>query len=401
MRDPEVSIHAYDLRAGFVSRLAANELGKKIQQIVKDHESKGERNQGQISPADPLHHGMRRANCNSHVNRSDDESFARTGVTGSASFWKVRGIHRGARVGRTEDVVHSMAGSTVGHALGSAAHGEAVITVGERRNPVGGQVVAQGQALIAVAAPAGGHGDAGRIHQRCRLFRRQDEVLTVTIAADRGAGHAVLHGLSVHTFQIGLRNVGMALRAGRRNIKVVYLGARVLRGKDSVASVAVGAGRGRSVAIHDGSSMHALLVEFDGMREWNLVPRKKLLVAVAGGAGVRKIFLGDCREPWRLKFESGGWAHDTRRRSARRDRQPRLLVRGCFAGTPSLRRRDIARTLPAPSAPPPSTSWWLPWQDSQAHPLARYARCSARGKLHHRGRLRIEPSPPSPGADSP
>jgi len=62
-----------------------------------------------------------------------------------------------------------------------------------------------------------------------------------------------------------------------------------------MASVAIGAGRGSSVASHNGSSMHALLVEFHGMCEWNLVPRKKLLVAVTRGAGVRKIFLGHCR----------------------------------------------------------------------------------------------------------
>ena len=38
--------------------------------------------------------------------------------------------------------------------------------------------------------------------------------------------------------------------------------------------------------------MHALAIEFHGMRERNLVPREKLLVAVTGSASVRQILLG-------------------------------------------------------------------------------------------------------------
>jgi len=56
-----------------------------------------------------------------------------------------------------EDIVHAMAGSTVGHNLRPAAHGKAVVAIGKGRNAVGGQVVAQCQAFIVVAAPAGSH----------------------------------------------------------------------------------------------------------------------------------------------------------------------------------------------------------------------------------------------------
>src|SRR5271165_6827986 len=95
---------------------------------------------------------MRRTGCDSHVNGSNDESLTSAGVTSSTRFRKVRRIHRGASVGRPEDIVYAMVRSTVGHTLGSATHGKAVITVGERRNPVGRQVIAQGETLIAVAS---------------------------------------------------------------------------------------------------------------------------------------------------------------------------------------------------------------------------------------------------------
>jgi hypothetical protein len=41
--------------------------------------------------------------------------------------------------------------------------------------------------------------------------------------------------------------------------------------------------------------MHALAIEFDGMREWDLMPREKLRVAVTGGTGVGQILLGHTR----------------------------------------------------------------------------------------------------------
>src|SRR5579864_6645883 len=66
---------------------------------------------------------------------------------------------------------------------------------------------------------------------------------------------------------------------------------RILRGKDSVAAMTIGAGCGSSVSIRHRSSMHALSIEFHGMRERNLVPREKLLVAVTGSASVRQILL--------------------------------------------------------------------------------------------------------------
>ena len=44
-------------------------------------------------------------------------------------------------------------------------------------------------------------------------------------------------------------------------------------------------------------------------------------------------------------------AHGRTCRSAHPDRLPWPLVRGCFAGIPSLHRHGTARTLPAPSGP--------------------------------------------------
>ena len=293
--------------------------------------------------------GMRGTGRGPHVHRPNDEVLTRAGVTSSARLRKVRGIHRGARVGRPEDIVHSVAGSTVGHALRSASHGQTVIAVGERRNSVGRQIVAQRQAFIAVASPAGGHRDPGCVHQRSLLLRPQDQVFSVAVAAHRRTRHAILHGLSVYAFKIRLGDVGVALSAGCRDIEVVDLGTRILRGQDSVASVTIRAGCGRSVSIHHGSSMHALLVEFHGMREWNLVSRRE----TAGCCGRRRKCPADFSwlpsRPHRSKSESDAPVHGRRRNSVHPDRLPQPLVRVCFAGIPSLHRHDTARTSPAPS----------------------------------------------------
>ncbi len=76
------------------------------------------------------------------------------------------------------------------------------------------------------------------------------------------------------------------------DIPVVDFGTRILRGKDSMAPVTIRAGCGGPVSIRHRSPMHALSIEFHRMREWNLVPGEKLLVAVTGCASVRQIFLG-------------------------------------------------------------------------------------------------------------
>ncbi len=79
-----------------------------------------------------------------------------------------------------------------------------------------------------------------------------------------------------------LHLIGMALGALRR---------RQLRRCGHFVVIAV-AGLTGPVAIHHRASMHALFVQFHGMREWNLVAREKLLIAVTGGASIRQIFLG-------------------------------------------------------------------------------------------------------------
>jgi NADPH-dependent glutamate synthase beta subunit-like oxidoreductase len=86
--------------------------------------------------------------------------------------------------------VYAMARSAVGNTLGTASHGKTVVAVRVRRNTIGGQVVTQRQAFIAVASPARGHRDAGCVHQRSLLFRPQNQVLPVAIAAHRRTGYA-------------------------------------------------------------------------------------------------------------------------------------------------------------------------------------------------------------------
>jgi hypothetical protein len=117
-------------------------------------------------------------------------------------------------------------------------------------------------------------------------------VFAVAVDAYRSAGHAILHGLPVNTFEIGLSNVSVALSTSYRDIEVVDFGTGILRGQNAVATVAIRTGCGSSVSIHHCSPMHALSIELDRMREWNLVPRKKLLIAVAGGASCGQILLG-------------------------------------------------------------------------------------------------------------
>lgn len=120
-------------------------------------------------------------------------------------------------------------------------------------------------------------------------------MLTVAVDAHRSTGHAVFHGLSVHTFQKRFSDVGVALPAGCGDIEVVNFGTRILRGQDAMTTVTVGAGCGSAISIRHSASMDALPVEFDGMGEWNVVPRQKLLIAVTGGASLREVFLGDQR----------------------------------------------------------------------------------------------------------
>src|SRR5580704_505509 len=179
-----------------------------------------------------------------------------------------------------------MTGSTVGNNLRSASLRETVIAVGVRRNPVGRQIVTQRQAFIAVATPASGHGDASRVHQRSLLFRPQNQMLPVAVAAHRSRGHAILHCLTMNAFTVGLGDVCVAVPAGCWNIPVVGLGTRIFRGKDSVAPMTIRAACGSPISIDHGSSVHTLPVEFNGMRKRNLMPREELRIAVTGSARV-------------------------------------------------------------------------------------------------------------------
>ena len=79
--------------------------------------------------------------------------------------------------------MHAVAGSAVGNTLRSGPHGKTMIAIGEGRHAVGGQVVAQGQAFVAMASAASCHRDTRRVHQRALFFRRQDQVLAVAVTA--------------------------------------------------------------------------------------------------------------------------------------------------------------------------------------------------------------------------
>lgn len=262
---------------------------------MQNHEAQGHRDQGEVSPTDPFDDGMGGAGGGLHVDGPDDEVVARSGVTISASLRQVRGIDGGARVGGGKDVMHSMAGSAVGNTLRSAARGEAVVTVGVRWDAIGGQIIAQRQAFIAVTSSARGHGDARRADQRSLLFRAEDQVLAVAVAAHGRGGHAGSHGLPVHAFEIGRADVFVALPAGCGNIPMIDFGTRILRRKDAVAAVTIGASGGSLVSARHRAPMDTLAVKFDRMGEGNFVAREKLLVAVTGGASIRQIFLGDAR----------------------------------------------------------------------------------------------------------
>lgn len=146
-----------------------------------------------------------------------------------------------------------------------------------------------------MAAGAGRHRNAGSVHQRSLIFRRENQMFAMAVAADRGGGYTILHGLAVNTCQIRSADVFVALPAGCRNIKVIDFGQRILRGQDAVAAMTIRTSCGGDVAIHDGASVNALFVQLDGMGKRDLVTRKKLGVAVASGAGIRQIFLGYSR----------------------------------------------------------------------------------------------------------
>ena len=104
------------------------------------------------------------------------------------------------------------------------------------------------------------------------------------------AGDSGFHRLPMHAFQISLADLRVALAARSRNIPVINFGARVFRRQNSVATVTIGTGCSCAVSVHHCSAMHTLFVEFNRMSKGNLVPRKKLRVAVTRCASVWQIF---------------------------------------------------------------------------------------------------------------
>ena len=306
----------------------------------------------QYSPTDPLHDRMRRAGRSLHVHRPDDEVLARARVTSPAGFWKVRRIHRRSRVGRPEDIVHAVAGSTVGNTLGTASRRPDRGSCRRRKEP---------------GLPADCNATPGV--RRCGIARKlpsRHGLRSPAIPALSAPGSSALRGSRctpeqrtrqpswpVHAHsQVRFADVRVALATGRRNIPVVGLGTRIFRGKDSVAPVTIRAGCGRSVSIRHRSSMHALPIEFHGMRERNLVPRQELPDCCDRKRKCQANSSWPQAKPHRSRAESGARTRGKTRSSARPDRPPRPPVRVCFAGIPSLRRHGTARILPARSEPP-------------------------------------------------
>src|SRR5579863_1709390 len=152
---------------------------------------------------------------------------AGTRVTISAGLSKVGRIDGRASIGRTENVVDAVAGCAVGDTLRTSTQRKAVIAIGERRDTIGGQIVAQGQTFIAVATSTGNQRYSRCVYQRSGFFRPKDKVLAVTVAAYGSTGQAVFHGLSVDTFVISFGDIGVALAARGRDIPVVHLGTGV------------------------------------------------------------------------------------------------------------------------------------------------------------------------------
>jgi hypothetical protein len=114
-------------------------------------------------------------------------------------------------------------------------------------------------------------------------------MLAVAICAHRRIPDASLNSHTVNTLFVLATNFLMALRARFGHLPVVYLRARILRRVDIVIPVAVVAIGGLFVTSGGCAAVHALFIRLHRMSERNHVARQKSRVAMALGAGIRKI----------------------------------------------------------------------------------------------------------------
>jgi len=188
-----------------------------------------------------------------------------------------------------------VAGSAVCDGLAAGAQVKTMETAGETGDAIGGEIVTRVEALVAVAAAAGGAGEARWIYERPRIAGCKDVVFAVTVGADGGIGDAVGDGLAVNAFVVYFFDLRVARAAGGGDIPMIDFRARVTSGINGMAGVTIRAGRRGLISGGDGAAMDAQLVGFHRVGEGNLVFRQKICVRMAGTACLRKIFFGDSR----------------------------------------------------------------------------------------------------------
>src|SRR5208282_407034 len=227
------------------------------------------------------------------MHRTDVEpGFFDSLVTGSAGLRQIGGVDGRSRIARTQNRVHAETRRAVRGRHFAFFQSQSVIAVGVGRQAIGGQIVAQGQARIAVATSAGLGRDVLGIQGRARTLRVDDLVLAVTVDAHGSIPHAVFHGLPVNAFVELAGDFLVALGAGPWHVPVIDPRAPVGRGIDVMTAVATGAGS-RFLAHGYGARVHALLVGVDGMRYRNFVAREESRIAVTLGACVGNVPGGD------------------------------------------------------------------------------------------------------------
>jgi hypothetical protein len=120
----------------------------------------------------------------------------------------------------------------------------------------------------------------------------ENQMLAVAIGTVRDIPDAGFESCAMNTFVELSGDLFVALGAGSYDIPVADFRLSFPRRRDSVATVAVGAGRG-ILALCDGAAMHALQILLDGMQHGNLVARQKPWIRVTLSACSRQISPGD------------------------------------------------------------------------------------------------------------
>ncbi len=115
---------------------------------------------------------------------------------------------------------------------------------------------------------------------------RLDRVDSVAVGADRGQAVAARNSLPVNALHEGLRDLGVALAAGGRNVEFINRRLLIVGGKNLVRAVAIRADRGLLRALFDGHAMHAGLIGHKALGALAVRFDEKLLpVAPAAGDG--------------------------------------------------------------------------------------------------------------------